>query len=75
MRMSNFGPAGDGHVSNSIDGNKTALKLMEQALALIDAHRGPSDCGAHLDLAIHRLEEWISAHCQMTTESIATVRK
>lgn len=75
MRMSDRGPAGGGHVSISADGNEAALTLMEQALALIDAHQGPSDCGAHLDLAIHRLKEWIATHHQITVESIATVRK
>lgn len=36
-----------------------ALELMEQALALLDDHAGPCDAGAHLDLAVHRLREWI----------------
>lgn len=38
-----------------------ALDLMERALALIDADSGPYDAGAHLDLAIHRLKEWIAS--------------
>jgi hypothetical protein len=36
-----------------------ALKLMLQALALLDRNEGPADVGAHLDLAIHRLQESI----------------
>lgn len=36
-----------------------ALDLMERALGLIDASKGPEDAGAHLDLAIHRLKAWI----------------
>jgi hypothetical protein len=36
-----------------------ALDLMLQALKLIDASEGASVAGAHLDLAIHRLQEWI----------------
>ena len=34
-----------------------ALRLMRSALAEIDASGGPIDVGAHLSLAIHRLEE------------------
>ena len=34
-----------------------ALRLMRSALAEIDASGGPVDVGAHLSLAIHRLEE------------------
>lgn len=37
-----------------------ALELMERALNLIDAQEGAQDAGAHLDLAIHRLREWIA---------------
>lgn len=36
-----------------------ALDLMEKALLLIDHHDGPHDVGAHLDLAVSRLKEWI----------------
>lgn len=36
-----------------------ALELMQKALLLIDRHDGPHDVGAHLDLAIARLKEWI----------------
>jgi len=39
-----------------------ALEMMERALALIDDHDGPSDAGAHLDLAVHRLRDWIEAN-------------
>jgi hypothetical protein len=36
-----------------------ALNLMLQALKLLDKNEGPPDVGAHLDLAIHRLQESI----------------
>lgn len=36
-----------------------ALNLMLQALDLIDKNEGPRDVGAHLDLAINRLQESI----------------
>lgn len=38
-----------------------ALGLMEDALRLLDDHDGPPDAGAHLDLAVHRLREWLQA--------------
>ena len=40
----------------------TALRLMEQALGLIDANNGPDDAGAILDHAIHRLRAHIEAN-------------
>ena len=46
---------------SSGDKPKAALKLMIQALDLIDASDGTGVAGAHLDLAIHRLREWIDA--------------
>jgi hypothetical protein len=36
-----------------------ALTLMVEALGLIDLSDGANVAGAHLDLAIHRLREWI----------------
>ena len=36
-----------------------ALAMMVDALALIDKAGGAEAAGAHLDLAIHRLREWI----------------
>lgn len=36
-----------------------ALALMTEALELIDSSEGATVAGAHLDLAIHRLQEWI----------------
>ena len=36
-----------------------ALGLMVEALKLIDASVGAGIAGAHLDLAIHRLQEWL----------------
>jgi len=41
------------------DKPKAALALMVQALDLIDASDVAGVAGAHLDLAIHRLREWI----------------
>lgn len=38
---------------------KEALDLMLQALKLIDSSEGAGVAGAHLDLAIHRLQEWM----------------
>ena len=38
-----------------------ALQLMQRALSLIDKAGGPDDIGAHLDLAITRLNEWIES--------------
>lgn len=41
------------------DKAREALVLMVGALELIDASEGAGVAGAHLDLAIHRLREWI----------------
>lgn len=41
------------------DQAKQALALMVEALDLIDSSEGSGAAGAHLDLAIHRLREWI----------------
>lgn len=45
--------------SNSKDQAVEALELMQRALSLIDSTDGPPDAGAHLDIAIHRLRDWI----------------
>ena len=37
-----------------------ALAMMMEALRLIDLSGGAAVAGAHLDLAIHRLREWIA---------------
>jgi hypothetical protein len=37
-----------------------ALALMVEALELLDLHGGADIAGAHLDLAIHRLRQWIN---------------
>ncbi|HEX6785390.1 MAG TPA: hypothetical protein VF098_12165 [Sphingomicrobium sp.] len=39
------------------DDRVDALRLMEQALELLDRSNAPFDVGAHLDLAICRLRE------------------
>jgi len=36
-----------------------ALNLMREALALLDEIEAPDAVGAHLDLAINRLQEWL----------------
>ena len=41
------------------DKAREALALMVDALELIDSSEGAGVAGAHLDLAIHRLQEWI----------------
>lgn len=41
------------------DKAKEALALMVDALQLLDSSEGAGVAGAHLDLAIHRLQEWI----------------
>ena len=46
-------------VAREDDKASTALRLMEQALDLIDANDGPADAGAILDHAIHRLRAHI----------------
>ena len=40
---------------------RKALELMERALNLLDDHAGPNDAGAHLDLAVHRLRDWLDS--------------
>ena len=45
--------------SNSRNQAVEALQLMQKALGLIDSNNGPPDAGAHLDIAIHRLRDWI----------------
>ena len=49
---------GSAHSPNG-DGVAEALDLMARALELLDASAAPADAGAHLDLAMHRLREWI----------------
>ena len=41
------------------DRAKEALALMVEALRLVDLSEGAGVAGAHLDLAIHRLREWM----------------
>ena len=50
-------PGSEVCASNELD---EALQFMENALGIIDRHEGPTDAGAHLDLAIHRLRAWIA---------------
>jgi hypothetical protein len=41
-------------------GAKVALKLMEKALQHLDEDDVDDDIGAHLDLAIDRLRQWLT---------------
>ena len=43
------------------DPSTEALLLMEKAIAVLDVTDAPSEVGAHLDIAIHRLRNWIAA--------------
>jgi hypothetical protein len=61
MRVSRRDPVGGGSIPVRTNYANEALALMERALSLIDANNGPHDAGAHLDLAIHRLKEWIAS--------------
>ena len=45
-----------GVISGGIEKREEALALMRSALQLIDDAEGPADVGAHLDLAIARLD-------------------
>lgn len=52
-----------------------ALEFMAEALALLDAAGAPADAGAYLDLAMHRLREWLGDGAQITVASTGTVLK
>lgn len=53
-------PAAHQASAEAADGRaRHALTLMVEALRLIDEGDGADVAGAHLDLAIHRLREWI----------------
>lgn len=60
------GPARDAAAGSTDASSKDAqaseaLGMMIEALRLIDESGGADVAGAHLDLAIHRLREWIDA--------------
>ena len=60
MPTSSRGPAASPKLAACPDDKaKGALLLMIEALELLDASEGAGVAGAHLDLAIHRLQEWI----------------
>lgn len=44
-----------------------ALSLMVEALEMLDRDGGPNLAGAHLDLAIHRLRDWMGKAQDQTT--------
>lgn len=52
-------PAQQSHSAIPEEGADKALALMVEALNLLDLNGGVDIAGAHLDLAIHRLREWI----------------
>lgn len=47
------------HSANPEGSADKALAMMVEALELLDLDGGADIAGAHLDLAIHRLREWI----------------
>lgn len=47
--------------TNSGEMMERAVRLMREALDLLDQATAPSDIGAHLDLAINRLDESIKS--------------
>jgi hypothetical protein len=51
---------------------QTALRDMKAALAILDNAEAPADVGAHLDLAISRLEAVLS---QMGSEALEMASK
>lgn len=66
MPMSSRGPATSPKLADCPDDKaKGALLLMVEALELLDASEGAGVAGAHLDLAIHRLQEWIDGKPSM----------
>ena len=59
MSISGRDPATENNSRAPEESADEALQLMERALHIIDHVQGPEDAGAYLDLAIHRLREWI----------------
>ena len=64
--MANGGEAGPsgGRQRAALKAMNEALLLTEQALGVLDQSGAPADVGAHLDLAIHRLQAAIHANRQ-----------
>jgi hypothetical protein len=59
MSNAGRGPAAEDPTVPKEGRAREALRLMAEALTLIDANDGPDDAGAYLDQAIHRLRDWI----------------
>jgi hypothetical protein len=60
--VSNNGPLAEPGSANASDPPvlaTTALDYMERALDLLDQLDGADGADAHLDMAIHRLRDWI----------------
>ena len=49
--------AGGSDDSRRAAANRRAASLVTEALDLIDAHGGPADAAAHLELALQKLRE------------------
>lgn len=43
--------------SHRLQAIRRAIKLTTTAMDLLDAHRGPPDAAAHLDLALQKMRE------------------
>lgn len=74
VNVSNNGPLaapGSASSGNSEGLATAALGHMEQALELLDRLEGPDDVGAHLDLAIHRLRDWIDDNSKGSDERLS----
>jgi hypothetical protein len=54
---------GDSHkaVGHNLNATAKALRLIERALAIIDEISVAPDVGAHLDLAIQRLRDYMNS--------------
>jgi hypothetical protein len=52
-----------------------ALALMQRALAMLDESQAPAQIGAHLDLAIIRLEEHLSDASAAAEEFRRNIRR
>lgn len=59
------GPVADQEQSTTMRGMGEALTRMTTALELLDDSGAPADIAAHLDLAVHRLQEALG-----TTEDV-----
>lgn len=77
MPIINEEPSAGGDADDRYGGGAAeALDLMAKALELLDAHKAPTDAGAYLDHAIHRLRSWLgNTETQTIGAPIGTVLK